>query len=114
MTDLEWPDNAEGGVFRSLQADNFDFSTPAVVDFNVDFVDWPPPEAAVDLLRARYGECEVIPPEMGEDGSEWGGYLQIQIEMLVVYNDVVITQYALSQLMKPYGGICESWGLFGP
>jgi len=38
----DWPDDADGGVFRNLAANAFDFSKQYSVDYNVDFDSWPP------------------------------------------------------------------------
>lgn len=37
---MNWPNDADGGVLRRLQADGFDFSRPCVIDCNVDFEQW--------------------------------------------------------------------------
>lgn len=38
---MEWPNDADGGVFRSLQDDGFDFEKECSIDFNIDFDHWP-------------------------------------------------------------------------
>jgi hypothetical protein len=52
----DWPDDADGGVFRRLAAVGFDFSQDWSVDYNVDFESWPPAEAALELRGTAYGD----------------------------------------------------------
>jgi hypothetical protein len=59
----DWRDDANGGVFRSLAADNFDFCRPYPVDYNVDFESWPPVARALDWLEASYGRLGLYPPD---------------------------------------------------
>jgi hypothetical protein len=108
MTDLteDWPDDADGGVFRRLSADSFDFSKRYSVDYNVDFESWPPPVVALDLLRTTYGELELYPPS--EHGA---GYVQFQVLDKVTYERVTAIQRCTSAAMEPFGGVCESWGV---
>jgi hypothetical protein len=49
-TIADWPDDADGDVFRRLHTAGFDFSQSRSIDYNVDFKTWPPSEAALDLL----------------------------------------------------------------
>lgn len=100
------PDDADGGVFRRLAKSNFDFSKSWPVDYNVDFDRWPPPEAALQLLREMYGNANVHPP--GDDST---GYVQFQVLDHVSYEGVISVQLRTSAAMRPYGGICESWGV---
>ena len=102
----DWPDDADGDVFRGLAADGFDFSQNWAVDYNVDFERWPPPKAALELLRAKYGDVHLFPPEEGDIG-----YVQFQIFGPVTYEGVTSTQREVSDAMQPFGGVCESWGL---
>ena len=102
----DWPDDADGGVFRSLAAAGFDFQKSWVVDYNVDSERWPPSEAAKELLGALYGDLTLYPPE--EDGA---GYIQFQLTGPVTYEGVISIQLRASAAMRPHGGICESWGL---
>jgi len=102
----DWPDDADGGVFRNLAADDFDFSKPHSVDYNVDFENWPPPTAALDLLRDMYGKLDLYPP-----GENMAGYVQFQILGPVTYEGVTSVQRRVSAVMDSFGGVCESWGV---
>ncbi|WP_055853953.1 MULTISPECIES: ribonuclease E inhibitor RraB [Xanthomonas] len=103
---MSWPDDADGDVFRRLEADGFDFSKPYAVDYNVDFESWPPAPLALEVLRSQYGGIEVIEPD--EDGD---GYVLFQVIGPVTYAGVISVQRRTSSTMQPFGGICESWGV---
>lgn len=66
---MKWPRDADGDVLRRLQEDGgFDFSTPTLIDFDVDFQTWPPPPAAVEMLSRQHPSLEVYEPEGKDDG----------------------------------------------
>jgi len=101
-----WPDDADGGVFRKLAAAGFEFGKTWAVDYNVDFEAWPPPDAALELLRSMYGALAMYPPDQGDIG-----YVQFQIIGPVTYERVTSIQRHASSAMQPFGGVCESWGV---
>ncbi|MFT3808001.1 ribonuclease E inhibitor RraB [Arenimonas sp.] len=103
---MSWPDDADGDVFRRLEANGFDFSKPYAVDYNVDFESWPPASAALEVLRSQYGSIEVFEPD--EDGD---GYVLFQVVGPITYEGVTSVQRRTSSTMQPFGGICESWGV---
>ncbi len=102
----DWPEGADGDVFRRLAESGFDFSQEWDVDYNVDFPNWPPSDAALELLRSMHGSISLYAPD--EDG---GGYVLFQIIGPVTYESVVSIQRRTSSVMQPFGGICESWGI---
>jgi hypothetical protein len=104
---MEWPNDADGEVFRRLYESGFDFSRAWTVDYNVDFIDWPPPEEALNALRKSFGELTLYEPD--EHGA---GYVLFQIEGNVKYETVIAVQKRATQLTEPFGGTCESWGVF--
>ena len=57
-----------------MENSGFDLSTPHIVEFNVDFDSWPPPDEAISLLRTHFGTLEVLGPE--ESGE---GYVQFRV-----------------------------------
>jgi len=101
-----WPDDADGGVFRKLAAADFEFGKSWSVDYNVDFEAWPPPDAALELLRSMYGALAMYSPDRGDIG-----YVQFQIVGSVTYDGVTSIQHQASTAMQPFGGVCESWGV---
>ncbi len=103
---MTWPNDADGDVFRRLERDGFDFSKPHTVDYYVDFDAWPPHRSAIEILRATYGNIEVVVSEENGDG-----YVLFKIVGLVTYEDVLSVQRSVSLAMRPYGGVCESWGV---
>ena len=105
-TNANWPDDADGGVFRRLVEHGFDFSKSHTVDYNVDFDAWPPPSEAIATLRSIYGAVELYDPD------EFGqGYAQFKAHGPVTYEAVTSVQRRTSSAMASFGGICESWGV---
>jgi hypothetical protein len=106
---MKWPNDADGDVFRQLSQMGMDFSKEYTVDFTVDFETWPANPKAIEALKAKYGTVEVIPPD-GDDP----GYVLFQLRHLVTYEWVTTVQKEATDLVKAYGGRCESWGVMGP
>ncbi len=102
-----WPGDLDGDVFRRMEENGFDFTTETDIEFNVDVAAWPPAPALVEALRERYGAVELVEPD-----DEGDGYLMIEMHALCTYELVMTTQKALSELAAPYGGECDSWGVF--
>ena len=106
MVSTDWPQDADGDVLRRMHSAGFDFSKPCLIDFNVDFENWPPSEDAIQTLELQYPSAKVYSPVSGESG-----HIQFQLFELLSYRLVVETQEHVSTLMAPYGGSCESWGI---
>ena len=104
---MSWPDDVDGDVFRRLAENQFNFLMPPEIDFNVDFENWPPAAAAIALLGARFPKIDVIDPDAGDSG-----FLQFKINDLVTYELVMRVQDEVSRMMAPFGGICNSWGVY--
>ena len=102
----DWPNDADGDVFRRLVEHRFDFSKSYSVDYNVDFSDWPPDRAAIAWLDAAYGSLTLHPPK-----EDFGGYAQFKVHGPVNYESVTKIQRKVTIAMEPFGGICESWGV---
>ena len=105
---MNWPTDADGDVLRRLQEGGFDFSKPCLIDFNVDFSEWPPSQQAVRLLSGTYPSVKVYEPD--GDGA---GYIQFQIYAPLTYELVMRIQATTTELMAPFNGECVSWGVFG-
>jgi hypothetical protein len=104
-----WPPDADGDVFRRLEAKNFDFTVEYAIDFNVDFEDWPPHPDAISWLQAKYRNVEVYEPE-----EDFNGYIQFKIHSKLNYSLVIETQAEVTTQMQQYGGLCETWGVLQP
>ena len=102
----EWPQDADGDVLRRLKDAGLDFATPHTLDFNVDFDSWPPKPEAVALLTAWFPSARLIEPDGGDPG-----YALFQIFEKLSYEFVVGVQAKVSRAMRPFGGVCESWGI---
>jgi len=89
-----------------MSSHGFDFSSPANIDFNIDFDEWPPSKEFLGHLRSQFSEVFVYDPD--EHG---GGYVRIVVNALVTYDLVMFVQKSVSEIAAPFGGICESWGV---
>ena len=103
---MSWPANADGDVFRRLKASGFKFEVEYVIDYNVDFESWPPPQAAIAALRTEFPNAKIIEPE-----DDFGGYVQFQERSRLTYPRVIEVQESVTAAMAQYGGVCESWGV---
>ncbi len=103
---MNWPNDADGDVLRRLQESGFDLSKATLIDFNVDFQIWPPPTEAVALLSREYPSLKLYPPDDNGDG-----YLQFQVYALASYELVMNVQSHVTELMAPFKGECDSWGI---
>lgn len=110
---MQWPNNADGDVFRRLESDGFDFSKIYEVDFNIDFDHWPLSTKEIDYVKNLYPNSELIEPDLDDEieGSVIG-YVLININAQLTYEFVVDTQKNITEKMSVIGGVCESWGLF--
>jgi hypothetical protein len=96
---MSWPNDADGDVFRRLEANSFDFRQPHTIDFNIDFESWPPATDAIQLLRSMYGAVELFPPD-----ASGPGYAQFQVLSPVSYELVTSVQRKATAAMVPFGG----------
>ncbi len=103
---LNFPDDADGDVLRRLDESGFDFSKPTTIDFNIDFVSWPPHPDAISKLKEFSGAVEIYEPD-----EEYSGYVLFNIHQILSYELVIETQENVTSLMAEYGGVCESWGV---
>ncbi len=101
-----WPRDADGDVFRRLNAKAFDFASEHEIDFNVDFAEWPPHAAAVAWLESKYSSVEIRQPEAG-----FHGYIQFKVRAKLTYELVMRTQQEATLGTQELGGVCESWGV---
>jgi len=102
-----WPNDADGDVLRRLWNDNVDFNAQHEIDFQIDFEKFPPKVAALELLRTHFPKVNVIP-----SSSDGRGYVEISKNMILEYSAIAATQESLTEMMRPFGGRCECWGMF--
>lgn len=103
---MNFPKDADGDVLRRLDESGLDFSRPQSVDFNVDFLSWPPSPEALEKLEASFGPIEIYEPD-----DNYAGYVLLTITEPLSYDFVVGIQDNVSKLMSEFGGVCESWGV---
>lgn len=101
-----WPNDADGDVFRSLERDGCDFSKTYTIDFYVDFEEWPPSDEAVAVLRAEFGNAALETDEEGQTPC-----LMCKITGPLTYEFVTGTQAQITERVKPFGGLCMDWGV---
>jgi hypothetical protein len=99
----EWPGDADGDAMRQLQDDGFDFNRDAEIDFNIDFDRLPPHPSVVGLLKDKLPSAQV---------SIEDDCILVQVRARLTYSFVTGMQADLTQISAPFGGRCESWGLF--
>ena len=106
MASNDWPDDDDGRVLRRLRDKGFDFSRKYVVDFNVDFEQWPPNPEALHQIRQEFPKSsEYIDDVSGQ------GIVVVKVEAVLSYHLVVDTQKRLTELASKFGGWCDSWGV---
>ena len=103
---MKFPDDADGDVLRGLEKSGFDFSQRCLIDFNVDFQEWPQSSEAVKLLSRKYPSLKLYEPD-----GEGPGYLQFQVYGLLTYDLVTKVQAEVSELMAAFNAECSSWGI---
>jgi len=104
---MSWPNTDDGDVFRRLLSSQFDFNADWQVDYNVDFKSWPPAKEAISRLREDFANPTIYEPEDGR-----AGYVLFREHGRLTYDRVIAVQEQVSKAMAPFGGVCESWGVF--
>ena len=101
-----WPDDEDGRVLRRLQEKGFDFSKSYVIDFIVDFKQWPPAQQALNDIRTRFPNTTEYVDDVSGNGS-----LTVKVEAVLTYQLVIDTQRQLTDAAEKSGGWCNSWGV---
>ena len=99
---MSWPADADGDVFRSLEADGFDFGAEALIDFNVEVLDPEQMGDAIDAAITLYPDAGI-----GEEDT----YFVVQLKARLTYDLVMQVQQKLTAATAPFTGKCESWGV---
>ncbi|MCB1050478.1 MAG: ribonuclease E inhibitor RraB [Acidobacteria bacterium] len=110
---MNFPLDDDGHVLRRMAEHGFDFTVPAIIDFNIDFDHWPLSDAEMARIRGAFPNAGAIDPD--EEDLEMGnqlGYVAFQVRALVTHELVVKIQQRASVLTKDIGGVCESWGVW--
>jgi len=114
MSQPDWPEGADGDVFRQLAYLDFDFSQPHEVEYTVDFSTWPPPAEAEEILSKIFLTVDLFGPEEDDEEEEIeedNGIAVCTTHGLVTYETVVATMRRADEAMAPFGGKCDSWGV---
>ncbi|HEX4302961.1 MAG TPA: ribonuclease E inhibitor RraB [Rhizomicrobium sp.] len=103
---MQWPQDADGDVFRRLESQGFDFTKRYTIDFQVDFECWPPPAEAAALLREIYPNVATVEPN-----ADAAGYLEFSVSAPLTYELVTTIQRTVTGALSALGGVCNSWGV---
>lgn len=99
---MNWPEDADGDVFRSLAEDGFDFSVETLIEFNVELGDPDTTSAAIDAALGVYPDAAI--------GLE-DDYFIVQLQALLTYDLVITVQQKLTAATETFGGSCDSWSV---
>lgn len=109
---MNFPDDVDGDVLRTLEENGFDFERVVDIDFIIDFDHWPLTEEENKSIKTLYPDCEFLDPdEVDLTEGVTNGSVEIVISSKLSYDLVVKTQEKLTSEMKPFGGWCDSWGV---
>ena len=111
---MNWPDDSDGDVFRSLDENNFNFDEPHQIDLNLDFDHWPLSESELALVSLLFANFEIVEPENEfEDigNGEGVGYIEVHVESKLSYDFIVNLQRDTTAKIQSVGGFCNSWGV---
>jgi len=109
---MNWPDDEDGDLFRMLEGKGFNFDKEVKIDFEIDFDHWPLSKEEIDAITRCYPGCEFNDPDEEDIAEgEVNGTVNLQIISKVTYEFIVKTQEEITRKVKPYGGLCESWGV---
>ncbi|HRE44148.1 MAG TPA: ribonuclease E inhibitor RraB [Terricaulis sp.] len=102
---MSWPDDSDGDVLRRMHAAGFDFARPVWIDFNVEFIG----SSQLHLALKAIGESM---PEA--TSAIEGDEILVRLQSRLTYPFVVAMQQRLSAVARPYGGVCDTWGVLMP
>ncbi len=109
---MNWPNDADGDVFRRLQSNSFDFKIEVKIDFNINFDHWPLLPEEIEIIDSLHPGCKYYEPdEEGVESDQQIGYAQFQVFTKITYDLVMEMQDRVKNEMKDLGGYCESWGV---
>lgn len=109
---MNWPNDIDGDVFRSLETHHFDFSKKHEIEINIDFNDWPLATETINEVRLLFPNCEFI--EADEDDIKNGdtnGYVRFYTTAQLNYELIINIQKEVTDKLKHLGGWCDSWGV---
>jgi hypothetical protein len=98
-----WPTGLDGEVFRRLHLQGFEFSKEYPIEFIVDFASWPPPSGVTSRLQESFPAAAISENE--------DGYLLVTLNSKLTFEFVVEMQARLTEIARPFDGVCESWGV---
>lgn len=98
---MNLPNDADGDVIRRLHATGFDFGEFVDIDFNVEFDEGQPIQHALEAIATEFPSATII--------DDW---IHVTVHGRVTYTLVTRAQARLTELAAPYGGRCDSWGVF--
>ena len=104
---MDFPDDENGDVLRSMAADGIDLVSPRVIDFEHCF----PSESSARAFRAAVLatvlEANVMAPD-AEIGSGWE--VQCRVKMIPTHAAITETEARLAGLAENFSGFPDGWG----
>ncbi|MEX2212768.1 MAG: ribonuclease E inhibitor RraB [Phycisphaeraceae bacterium] len=108
---MKYPDDANGDVFRRLEAHAFDFSIEHVVDFHAVFATEGEADHIAMLYVADLKAGEKLANIETKPFDRGGMELTISKRMLVTYEDVTAFEIKLAERVSLVEGYLDGWGV---
>ena len=109
---MNFPNDIDGDVMRSLEENGFDFDSETEVEFNIDYKHWPLTDNEKEAIQTLYPNCELIEPEEADiNNGDLFGYVQFYVVRKIDHEFIVSTQKTVTSQMEQYGGWCDSWAV---
>ena len=103
-----YPDDADGDALQRLADEGSDMSRPMTIDFVVSISDMSKARSIAQLVAEHGYQTDI---HLDDEGGSIDIYCTKR--MVATYDGVVACQTELTQLCKPFGVVCDSWGTYG-
>jgi hypothetical protein len=108
MSEVEYPDDADGAALRRVQAHGSDMTRPMDIDFAVSVPNEEAGQRVAEAAGARGYRTKV---EKDDDSGEWTCYCSRRL--VPEYEAILAAQVELDGLSESFGGYSDGWGTFG-
>jgi len=108
---MSFPDDANGDVFRRMEASAFDFSRPHNVDFFAVFPTLREANAVAKQFIADHHAGEPLVSVKTRSSEKGGTELMVVKSMLVTHENVTNFENLLAQRVAQHDGYVDGWGV---